>query len=217
MPDQYQYEAVVLGGGPGGYETAIRLSQYGKTVALIEAKELGGTCLNRGCIPTKALLHHSGIYDQLNHLPAGLSVSQSQYDYAAIVESENQTVARLRQGISTLLKGYGVTVINGYGRLTSPHSIKVNDTEVTADKIVIATGSCPASLPIPGADSPLVLNSDEFLQLKELPLNWVIIGGGVIGMELATVICQFGGKVTILEMMDRILPGVDDEIGRAHV
>ncbi len=212
MTDNYMYQAVVLGGGPGGYQSAIRLAQYHIKTALIEADKLGGTCLNRGCIPTKALLAAGNIYHQMQNLPAGLTASDISYDYSQLASGKDQIVAKLGSGIAALLKGYGVEVISGYGRLVDAHSIAVNDRLITAENIIIATGSRPARIPVSGAADPAVLTSDDFLQLTQLAASWVIIGGGVIGIETATILAQFNIPVTVIEMAPQILPGVDSAV-----
>jgi len=216
-----KYDVAVLGGGPGGYEAAIRCAQYGLKTALIEAKELGGTCLNRGCIPTKALLHSSEIFrDNLkcilnNNTPYedfGVDFTGVTYDYKRMASRKNIIVDRLRRGIASLEKAHGVTVIKGYGVLKDANTIAVSDASVSADKIILATGSAPSRPPIPGIDGKNVVTSDEVLAFTECPKNLVIIGGGVIGIEFATLFANLGKRVTVLEMMPSILPGVDKEI-----
>ena len=178
-----RYDVAVLGGGPGGYEAAIRCSQLGLKTALIEARELGGTCLNRGCIPTKALLHSAELYEEAkNAAKFGVSTGEITYDYAKIAANKDAVVARLTGGIGALEAAHGVDVVNGFGKLTSANTIEVdNGTTVEADKIILATGSAPARPPIPGIDGKNVITSDEVLAMTELPDSFVIIGGGVIG------------------------------------
>jgi len=205
------YQVAVLGGGPGGYEAAIRCAQFGMKTVLIEARELGGTCLNRGCIPTKALLHCAEVYHQArNTATFGVSIGEPSYDYAKMAAYKDKVVARLRDGIAVLEKAYGVSVVQGFGILTDAHKIKVNDQSIQADSIILATGSAPAKLPIPGFKH--ALNSDDVLGMTELPEELVIVGGGVIGMEFASLFSMLGKKVTVLEMMPQILPGVDEDI-----
>lgn len=209
-----RYDVAVLGGGPGGYEAAIRCSQLGLKTALIEARELGGTCLNRGCIPTKALLHSAELYEEAkNAAKFGVSTGEITYDYAKIAANKDAVVARLTGGIGALEAAHGVDVVTGFGKLTSANTIEVdNGTTVEADKIILATGSAPARPPIPGIDGKNVVTSDEVLAMKELPDSFVIIGGGVIGMEFTTLFATLGKKVTVIEMMPSILPGVDADI-----
>lgn len=207
------FDVAVLGAGPGGYEAAIRCTQYGLKTALIEARELGGTCLNRGCIPTKALLHSAELYEEAKDAAKfGVSTGDVSYDYTKIAANKDAVVAKLRGGIASLEAAHGVEVINGFGKLTSPTTIDVDGKVIEADKIILATGSAPARPPIPGIDGKNVITSDEVLSMTELPDSFVIIGGGVIGMEFTTLFASLGKKVTVLEMMPSILPGVDANI-----
>ena len=207
------FDVAVLGAGPGGYEAAIRCTQYGLKTALIEARELGGTCLNRGCIPTKALLHSAELYEEAKDAAKfGVSTGEVSYDYTKIAANKDAVVAKLRNGIASLEAAHGVEVINGFGKLTSPTTIDVDGKVIEADKIILATGSAPARPPIPGIDGKNVITSDEVLSMTELPDSFVIIGGGVIGMEFTTLFASLGKKVTVLEMMPSILPGVDASI-----
>lgn len=208
-----QFDVAILGAGPGGYETAIRCAQYGLKVALIEAAELGGTCLNRGCIPTKALLHSAEVYENAKHAAGfGVNIGEVSYDYAAIAANKDAIVARLRGGIGMLEKAHGVEVIEGFGTVKDKNTITVGEKDVTADNIILATGSAPARPPIPGLEGENVLTSDEVLAMTECPDSFVIIGGGVIGMEFATLFAALDKPVTVLEMLPSILPGVEDSV-----
>jgi dihydrolipoamide dehydrogenase len=212
MPEKH-FDAAVIGGGPGGYVCAIRLAQLGIRTALVESRELGGTCLNRGCIPTKALLHTAELYDEVKThgkdlgLLGGLSV-----DYAALAGRKDRIVAKLRKGIESLVKARKIEIIRGYAVLTGAKTFKVENEEYGADNLVLAAGSEPASIPVPGADLPRVINSDAVLSLTSLPESAVIIGGGVIGIEFATLLSSLGKKVIIIEMLPKILNGMDDDI-----
>ena len=216
----YDYDIAVLGGGPGGYVAAIRAAQYGKKVALVEARELGGTCLNRGCIPTKALLHCAEVYEQTSNASVfGINASEVGFDYSKIAAFKDATVQKLVSGIEGLEKAYKVTVIKGFGVLADTHTLSVRSaddqvTTVTFDKLILATGSAPARPPIEGIDGKNVVTSDEVLSMTELPESFVIIGGGVIGIEFATLIATLGRPVTVIEMMPSILPGADADIVR---
>lgn len=207
------YDVAILGGGPGGYEAAIRCAQYGLKTALIEARDLGGTCLNWGCIPTKTLLHSAEVYETAleakNH---GVSTGEVSFDYGVMAANKDALVGSLRNSISILQKKYGVTVIKGFGILKDARTIAVGDTTVHANQIILATGSKPSRPPIPGIDGENVMTSDEVLAMTECPESMVIIGGGVIGMEFATLYATLGKKVTVVEMMPTILPGVDIDI-----
>ena len=198
---EYNYDIVVLGAGPGGYEAAIRCAQYGKNTALVEARDLGGTCLNRGCIPTKALLHGAEVYQSaLNAASCGVTTGEVGFDFAKLAEYKDSVVAGLRKGIAGLEKAHGVKVINGFGKLVDEHTLDVDGEKVTFDKLILATGSAPARPPIPGIDGENVVTSDEVLSMTELPDSFVIIGGGVIGIEFATLFASLGKPVTVIEI-----------------
>ena len=220
---QYDYDIVVLGGGPGGYVAAIRAAQLGKSVALIEARELGGTCLNRGCIPTKALLHGAEVYEQtVNASVFGVNAAEVGYDYTKMAAYKQATVDKLVSGIGMLEKAHGVKVIKGFGRLTDNHHIEVaqpsDETSIVSfDKLILATGSSPARPPIEGIDGKNIVTSDDILAMTELPESFVIIGGGVIGIEFATLFATLGKPVTVIEMMPSILPGADADIVRTCI
>ena len=207
----YQYDVAVLGGGPGGYECAIRCAQLGLKTALIEARELGGTCLNRGCIPTKALLHGAEIYAEARHGgDFGLITHGLTLKYDRLAAYKDEKVKKLVSGIEALEKAHGVEVVRGFGRLTGPHEMDVAGRKLTYDKLVLAMGSAPARPPVPGMET--AHTSDDVLTATQLPSGAVIIGGGVIGMEFATLFSALGKKVTIIEMMPEILPGCIPEI-----
>ncbi|MBI4856241.1 MAG: dihydrolipoyl dehydrogenase [Acetobacterium woodii] len=208
-----KYDVAVLGGGPGGYEAAIRCSQYGLKTVLIEARELGGTCLNRGCIPTKALLHGAEFYDEAKGAQEfGVFFENIAFDYEKLAIYKDKIVSRLRKGIEGLEKAHGVTVIKGFGVLKNANEIAVNGETVVADHIILATGSAPFLPPIPGVDNKSVMTSDEVLEMKQCPESLVIIGGGIIGIEFATLYASLGKKVTVIEMQSDILKGIDKEI-----
>ncbi|MBR0135100.1 MAG: dihydrolipoyl dehydrogenase [Clostridia bacterium] len=214
---EYNYDIIVLGGGPGGYECAIRCAQYGKKTALIEARELGGTCLNRGCIPTKALLHGAEVFETAKNASAcGVNTGEISFDFSKLAEYKDGVVSKLRSGIASLEKAHGVKVIKGFGRIVDEHTVSVssegNEETFTFDKLILATGSAPARPPIPGIDGQNVVTSDDILSMTELPESFVIIGGGVIGIEFATLFASLGKPVTVIEMMPSILPGVDADI-----
>ena len=207
----FDFNVAVLGGGPGGYEAAIRCAQLGLRTCLIEARELGGTCLNRGCIPTKALLHGAEMYAEAKAGgDYGLISDGLTLNYGRLAAYKDDKVKKLVGGIEALEKAHGVEVIRGYGRVTAPHEIRVGDRTVTWDKLILATGSEPAKPPVPGMDT--AYTSDDVLAAVQLPSSAIIIGGGVIGLEFATLFSALGKKVTVIEMMPEILPGCIPEI-----
>ena len=209
---------IIIGGGPAGYVGAIRASQLGAKVTLVEqASSLGGTCLNVGCIPTKALLASASLLQQIRHASQfGLTTGEAGFDWAAVQQRKERVVKKATAGVGLLLKKRGVAVVNGAARLLNATTVQVtaNDgkaTELTGDFILIATGSEPVKLPIPGADHPRVIDSTGALALDIVPKNLLIIGGGVIGCEMADIYSTFGTKVTIVEMMPQLIPGEDAE------
>ena len=206
-----QADVIIIGGGPGGYEAATRISEAGQQVILIEKDRLGGTCLNRGCIPTKTLLAAAHAANEVRQAAKfGVITSEPTVDYAKTHARVAEVTDELRSGIAEMLSK--VTVIKGEAELTPDRKIKVGDEVYEAPKIVIATGSCPASLRIPGAE--YAINSDDFLKKDTLPASAVIIGGGVIGMEFASLLNSLGCKVTVIEYCPEILPGIDGDIAK---
>ena len=207
----HEFDVAVLGGGPGGYECAIRCAQLGLKTALVEARELGGTCLNRGCIPTKALLQGAEIYDYAKTGgDFGLITDGLTLNYPRLAAYKDDKVKKLVAGIEALEKAHGVEVIRGFGRLTGPNAMDVEGRKVTYDKLILAMGSAPAKPPVPGMET--AHTSDDVLAAVNLPSAAIIIGGGVIGIEFATLFASLGKKVTIIEMMPDILPGCIPEI-----
>lgn len=211
-----KYDLTVIGGGPGGYVAAIRACQYGLKVALIEENEMGGTCLNRGCIPTKSLLHSAEVYHAVRtSAEYGVTVNNVGFDYNKIATKKDAVIKQLRSGVEYLVKSNGCSVIKGRAIIKDKNIIEVtgdNHQTIMTDKIIISSGSRPARPPIPGIDGSNVLSSDEVLEMTFCPDKIVIIGGGIIGVEFATVFNSLGKEVTIIEMMDTLLPGVDAEI-----
>ncbi len=215
---------VVIGAGPGGYEAAIEGAKKGMKVALVENRELGGTCLNRGCIPTKTILHTADLYHELQAGPSiGLAVSGAEVDMNAVQIRKGEVLEQLRKGIASLMRMNKISVYYGTGTIIDRNMVKVTMTKGEAaegpvmletDHILIATGSVPACPPIPGSDLPGVVTSDGLLEKTDMFEHLVIIGGGVIGMEFASVYTALGRKVTVIEALDRILPGMDKEIAQ---
>ena len=218
----FQYDLLIIGAGPGGYEAAFYAQELGMKVAVAEKDKVGGTCLNRGCIPTKALMHSSDVYRDAAHgAEVGVEVEGLHANRARIGERKDEVLDTLRTGISGLLRKKKIDVINGTGVIIEPHVVSVTTAEggnmiVRAENIMVATGSKPFTPPIPGADLPGVIDSTELIDMggAEIP-EFVIIGGGVIGIEFATIYADLGDHVTVIEGMDRLLPLIDKEIGRS--
>lgn len=204
-------EFIIIGGGPGGYEVAADLAAKGHKVILIERDALGGTCLNRGCIPTKCLCATAAA--ALNASSAaefGVNTVNMTVDYAKAMERTKGVIGQLRQGIESMLRD--VEVIQGEASLHADKVVEVNGEKLTADKIIIATGSRPAILDIPGAS--LAVTSDEFLSFTEIPQRVAIIGGGVIGLEFASILAAIGREVSVIEFCKEVLPPFDSDIAK---
>lgn len=205
--DKQIFDVAVLGGGPGGYPAAIKAAQLGKTVALIEGKELGGTCLNRGCIPSKALIAGAEVLHRIREAQDfGIVVGNVSFDYSKMVDRKDQVVTKVRKSLEGLIAANKIHLIRGYGQFTSPNTLKINDTEIQADKIIIATGSEPRNMKAFPFDYKKIHDSTSLLELRELPKRLVIVGGGIIGCEFASLYSIMGVEVTILEMLPRIIP-----------
>ncbi len=210
-----QSDIIIVGGGPAGYVAAIRASQLGGKVILIEKDALGGTCLNRGCIPTKALVRSTEVLLEAKRANEfGIDVGNIKINLQKIMARKNNIVSQLVSGVEQLMKANKISVYRGNGRILSPHLVKVNDEEIATRKIIIATGSESALLPIPGLDLPGVLTTDDILELKELPESLVVIGGSHVGVEFASIFNGLGTKVTIVKRRPLLLEPIDEEIGR---
>lgn len=196
---------LIIGGGPGGYETAVEAAKRGLEVTLITEGPLGGTCLNEGCIPTKTFCHYAELIEQ--NLKAGLECKPA---FAAVAERKQAVIEQLRGGIDMLLKN--VQVVRGKAQFKDAKTVLCDGQEYTADRIIIATGSVSASLPIPGAES--CLTSKEILDLTDVPESLCVIGGGVIGLEFASIFRSFGSEVTVLEYCPNILPRFDMDLAK---
>lgn len=208
-------DLVIIGGGPGGYVAAIRASQLGMQVTLIEKDEVGGTCLNRGCIPTKAYFQNAKAIHTLKRAEEfSIQVDGFKFSLEKAKARKDSIVNNLVSGVKQLLKANGVELIKGEASLAASDAVAVNGEEIKAKNILIATGSVPARLQIEGADLPGVITSDEALELTEVPDRFVIIGGGVIGLEFACIFSAFGSKVTVIEYMPNILGSLDKEISK---
>lgn len=218
---EFQYDLVIIGAGPGGYEAAYEAADFGMKVALVEKDLVGGTCLNRGCVPTKTMMHSSDAYRiATQSANIGVTAAGVKADLNRIIDRKCEVSETLRDGIMFLLKKKKVDFVAGTAKVTDGHTVEISGneevSELTAANIMIATGSEPATPPIPGADLPGVLDSTGLLELRgEIMKDFVIIGGGVIGIEFATIYSDLGTNVTVVEAMDRLLPNMDKELGRS--
>ncbi len=215
------YQLIVIGAGPGGYTAALQAAKRGLRTAVVERREVGGTCLNRGCIPTKTLLHASQVYFDAKHsAPIGVHVGEISVDLGEMFAYKRKVSAQLREGIETLLAKAKVDVLAGTAVISAPGTVVVTGTDgesttYTADHILAATGSVPLCPPIPGLDLPGVLTSDQLLEGTDaLYDSIVIMGGGVIGVEFATFYNNLGCQVTLVEGASRLLPTLDKELGQ---
>src|SRR5215467_1501193 len=205
------FDVLVIGGGPGGYVAALRAAQLGASTAIVEKDRMGGTCLVRGCIPTKALLQSTELYTLARDGEKfGLLADNVGFDWAVAQKRKSQVVDQLVKGVEGLLKAGGVTSLRGSARLAGGGNVAIGEDTVTAKDIVIATGSAVSRIPLKGAE--LTIDSDRILELKDVPGRLAIIGGGVVGMEFAAMFAALGAKVTVLEMLPQVLPMVDADL-----
>ena len=215
MPD-FDFDVAILGGGMGGYPAAIRASQLGLKVALVEADKLGGTCLHIGCIPTKALLESSELYHRVatRGVEFGLKAEVVGYDYQRIAQRRDAVVGQLYKGVQYLMKKNKIEVIQGRGRLRDRNSIEVNGKQVKAPNLILATGSSVKTLPGLELDGQFIISSDNAVLAKDVPESICIIGAGAVGVEFATFYSELGVKVTLLEALDRLVPLEDEEVSK---
>ena len=206
---------LIIGAGPGGYETALLAAKRGVEVVLVESGPVGGTCLNEGCIPTKAFCKNAEVLDGLREAEMfGITGLSYGFDFSAVTSRKNAVVEQLRAGVEGLLAHKLITLVRGKASFKDAHTVTVGSEEYTADYIIIATGSVSASLPIPGTDLPNVLTSKEILDIQEIPEKLCVIGGGVIGLEFASIFRSFGSEVTVLEYFKDILPRFDSDLSK---
>jgi dihydrolipoamide dehydrogenase len=219
LPEQ-RVDAVVIGAGPGGYHAAIRLAQIGKRVICVDRDEVGGVCLNWGCIPTKALLHVGEVIRHIEHADAiGLTVAAPKVSREGVEKFKSDVVNSNVGGVKTLFKANNVEFAYGEATFQGPNDVTVKGkdgktTTIHADNVVIATGSAPIDVKAWPRDGDRIINSDDAVQLKRIPKNLLVIGGGVIGLEFATVYTRLGAKVLVVEMLPQILSGTDSEISK---
>ncbi|AIF43489.1 dihydrolipoyl dehydrogenase [Virgibacillus sp. SK37] len=223
-----EYDLVILGGGTGGYVAAIRAAQIGMQVAVVEKEKLGGTCLHRGCIPSKALLRSAEVYRQTKQAGEfGIATENTTLNFPKVQERKDSIVSILHQGVKGLMKKGKIDVFEGYGRILGPSifspmpgTISIEyangdeNTMIVPKNVLIATGSRPKSLPGLTLDGTYVMSSDDALQMEELPDSIIIVGGGVIGIEWASMLADFGVKVTVIEYLANILPTEDEAIAK---
>jgi len=206
-----QFDVVILGGGSGGYACALRSSQLGLSVALIEENKLGGTCLHRGCIPTKALLHAGEVADSSRHSSDfGVNTQFIGIDMLAVNAYKDGVVSKLHKGLQGLVKSRNVTYIEGHGRLVSKNEVEVNGVKYTGKNIVLATGSYPKTLPGLDIDGTQIITSEQAISMDRVPASVIVLGGGVIGCEFASVWKSFGAEVTIIEGLPHLI-ALEDE------
>lgn len=208
-------DLIIIGAGPGGYETAIAAAREGMKVVLVEAEALGGTCLNEGCIPTKCLCRSAEVADLMKEAATfGVVAESGGINLVEVMKRKNEVVAQLAAGVASLLKSPGITLVQGKATFAGPHEVIVGEEHFSAPHIMIATGSSAKKLPIPGADLPGVVTSREMLQLEQIPKRLCVIGGGVVGMEFASVFHSFGSEVSVVEYVKEILPSFDRDIAK---
>lgn len=214
-PETEYGKLLIIGAGPGGYETALLVARKGIEVTLIEKGPVGGTCLNEGCIPTKAFCRHAQMLDELKEAETlGIKNLNYTFDFQTAVDRKEQIVGQLRQGVEGLLRHKLIHRIEGTARFVDAHTVQVNEQTYAADHIIIATGSVPQILPIPGNNLPGVITSREILNLKQIPKRLCVIGAGVIGLEFASIFNSFGSQVTVLEYCKEILPRFDTDLAK---
>lgn len=208
-------DIIIIGAGPGGYETAVLAAKKGKTVTIIESAKVGGTCLNEGCIPTKAFCRNAAVMDDLKEAETyGIDSCSFTFNFQKVLERKNQVVETLRGGVETLLKQKNIQLVYGKAAFKDAHTVEVNGEEYQAENIIIATGSVTKYLPIEGLHQENVITSKEILDIDHVPQRLCIIGAGVIGLEFASIFNSFGSKVTVVEFMKEILPNFDTDIAK---
>ena len=208
-------DLVVLGGGNGGYACALRAAQLGLSVTMVESDKVGGTCLHRGCIPTKALLHAAELVEEIRGAGNfGVLVGAPEVDAGKVLSYKDSVVTKLYKGLQGVLKARKVDVVHGRGRLAGPGAVEVDGATITAPAVVLASGSRARSLPFAAIDGRAFISSDEALTLAEVPSSVVVIGAGAVGLEFASLWRSFGADVTVVEALPRLAPGEDEEVSK---
>ena len=208
-------DIIIIGSGPGGYKAAGYAARHGKTVTVIERADAGGTCLNCGCIPTKTLCRHADVLSTLADAAAyGIDTLSFSFDYAKVKARKDAVVAQLRSAVESLMAQPGITFVRGEASFVDAHTVRVGEDTYTAQNIIIATGSGPRLIPVPGIDLPGVVTSTELLDISQPPRRLCIIGAGVIGMEFASCFSRFGTEVTVVEFLKECLPVLDSDIAK---
>ena len=206
------HDIIVIGGGPGGYSAALRAARLGGKVLLIEKSELGGVCTNKGCIPTKAMIACAEVFDKVKNAGKyGVTAGEPKADYKSMLERRDRIVSISRKGVELLLKNAGVEVVKGVAKISGKNAVDVDGRTLEAKSIIIATGSEPRSIPGLEPDGKFILSSDDLMGLSELPQKIIVVGGGIIGVEYASLFSKLGCKVTLVEVLDRLLPNEDEE------
>mgnify|MGYP003686540695 FL=1 len=212
LQEERRFKIAIIGSGPGGYVAAIKAAQQGASVALIEARQLGGTCLNRGCIPTKALVASSSLFDKIQHAgDFGIEIEGARINYSRMRSRKDDIVSSIRSNLTTLIASNKIAMIQGWAKFATPHTLKIFDDNneaqevIRAEKIIIATGSEPLRIPAFPFDGEQVHSSTSLLDISEKPESIAIIGGGYIGCEFASIFSALGTKVTLIESTDRLI------------
>lgn len=206
---------IIIGAGPGGYETAVQAAKQGLSVTIFEERKPGGTCLNEGCIPTKSFCKNAEVMEQLKEAEVyGVEHLSYSFDFAKVVERKNQVVETLGMGIESLMKHKLITYVNAKAQLKDAHTVTANGEDYSGDYLLIATGSVTKMLPVPGMDLPGVLTSKEMLDIDHVPARLCVIGAGVIGLEFASIFHRLGSQVTMVEYAKEILPNFDTDIAK---
>lgn len=222
MSDKYDFDVAVIGAGPAGYVAGIRAAQLGAKACVIEKGDLGGCCTNVGCIPTKALWHAARLMRQARHADDfGVDLTGVELNFPAVAAHRDAVVGKLRGGIKALLAGNKVELIQGAASFKDAHTLRVaggdGGQDISAEKVIVATGSAPVELPMAPFDHSVIISSDDAVRADQLPESIVIVGGGYIGVEFASIYAAFGVEVTIVEALERLLPGIDEDCAREVV